>query len=123
MILVDTSVWIDHLRAADKALVSALNDRRVLVHPFVIGEIALGNLRQRDLVLSLLRALPHAKAATDDEVLEFVSAHRLNGSGIGLIDAHLLASVTLTPGARLWSRDRRLREIAARMKLAADPVG
>lgn len=120
MILVDTSIWIDHLRASDARLVRALEERRVISHPFVIGEIALGNLRQRDLVLSLLRQLPAARVATDDETLAFISAHDLAGFGIGYVDAHLIASVILTPGSQLWSRDRRLRDLALRMGVASD---
>lgn len=122
MILIDTSIWIDHLRSGDKALARALGERRVLTHPSVIGEIALGNLRQRALVMTLLQGLPTAQVATNDEALAFIEAQKLTGTGIGLIDAHLLASVKLTPGAKLWTRDRRLHEIAARMKLAADNV-
>ena len=122
MILIDTPIWIDHLRSGDKALAHALGERRVLTHPSVIGEIALGNLRQRALVMTLLQRLPTARVATNDEALAFIEAQKLTGTGIGLIDAHLLASVKLTPGAKLWTRDRRLHEIAARMKLAADNV-
>jgi len=117
MILVDTSIWIDHLRSADAALTSALEEKRVLSHPFVTGEIALGSLRSRELVLSLLRQLPSAQVATNDETLAFVDAHRLAGTGIGLVDAHLLASVALTQGARLWTRDRRLGDVAAHLKV------
>lgn len=119
MILVDTSIWIDHIRSADRALTRALEERQVLSHPFVIGEIALGNLRRRALVLALLRQLPAARLATNDETLAFIETHRLAGTGIGLVEAHLLASVTLTHGASLWSRDRRLRDAAARLKIDA----
>jgi predicted nucleic acid-binding protein len=89
----------------------------VLGHPFVLGELALGTLRQRDLILQLLHDLPQAKVATDAEALGFIAAHRLAGSGIGTIDAHLLASTRLSPGALLATRDRRLLEVAARLGL------
>ena len=119
MILVDTSVWIDHLRGGDAVLESLLDRGGVLGHPFVIGELALGNLRRRDLVLGALRQLPRAAVASDEEVFGFIEARRLFGHGIGYIDAHLLASVRLTPDARLWTRDRRLRAIAGQLELAA----
>lgn len=109
MILVDTSVWIDHLRHTDERLADLLVRGQVLVHPFVTGEIALGSLRQRSLILSLLQELPAAVAATDDEVLQLIEHGPLAGLGIGYIDAHLLAATRLTPAARLWTRDKRLR--------------
>ena len=115
MILVDTSVWIDHLRAGDDALANFLNTGRVLAHPFVTGELALGNLRQRDLVLDALSDLPQARIATDKEVLHFIEQHTLFGLGIGYVDAHLLAAVRLTAGALLWTRDKRLHEVADRL--------
>jgi predicted nucleic acid-binding protein len=118
VILVDTSVWIDHLRARDDALANFLNAGRVLAHPFVTGELALGNLRQRDLVLEALLDLPHSKVATDKEVLHFINEDALFGLGIGYVDAHLLAAVRLTAGAVLWTRDKRLHEVADRMDLA-----
>ncbi len=118
MILVDTSVWIDHLRRGDRALAGLLDTTRVLVHPFVIGELALGNLRQRDLVLSVLSDLPHASIATDAEVLHFIDRHALFGRGIGYVDVHLLAAVRLTAGAALWTHDRRLHAVAAQLGLA-----
>ncbi|MBL8706339.1 MAG: type II toxin-antitoxin system VapC family toxin [Rhodospirillales bacterium] len=118
MILVDTSIWVDHLRHADATLVARLTDSRVLAHPFVIGELALGNLRNRDEVLRLLGELPGATTATDDETLAFIARHRLMGSGIGYIDAHLLTSVALTPSARLWTRDYRLDAVARKLSLA-----
>jgi predicted nucleic acid-binding protein len=117
MILVDTSVWIDHLRAGDTTLVSLLEAGNVLVHPFVIGELACGNLRRRGEVLALLSELPQAHEASDAEVLFFIERHRMMGSGIGYIDAHLIASVSLTEAARLWTRDRRLITVAQRLKL------
>ena len=101
MILVDTSVWIDHLRAGDAALAALLDANRVLAHPFVIGEIALGSLRQRDLVLGALRDLPRAVVATDDEVDRMIEDQVLYGLGISYVDAHLLAATRLTPGSAL----------------------
>ena len=112
MVLVDTSVWIDHLRAGDVGLVALLESTQVLSHPFVLGEIALGTLRQRDQVLDALQSLPQAALATDDEVISFIEARHLYGLGIGYVDAHLLASVHLHPGTRLWTRDTRLEKLA-----------
>ena len=119
MILVDTSIWVDHLRAGDDELRRVLDRGEVLSHPFVIGELALGNLRQRDLVLDALGALPRAGIATDQEVMFFIGEHRLFGLGIGYVDAHLLAAVRLTAPAGLWTRDRRLNAVAEDLGLAA----
>lgn len=119
MILVDTSVWIDHLRQSDEPLVRLLNDGQVLAHPFVTGELALGNLRNRAAVRSALQDMPQANIATDNEVLRFIDQHHLCGLGIGYIDAHLLASVRLTPGTVLWTRDKRLLAAATRLGLIA----
>ena len=118
MILVDTSVWIDHLRAGDDELAALLNGSRVLMHPFVLGELACGNLRNREMVLRLLKDLPRAAVATDEEVLFFIDRHALMGRGIGYVDAHLLAAVTLSDSARLWTRDKRLRALANELALA-----
>lgn len=112
MILVDTSVWIGHLRAADARLIALLERNEVLCHPFVIGELAMGSLRQRNVVLAALSALPGATAATDKEVQHLVSEQRLFCLGIGWVDAHLLAATRLTPGARLWTLDKRLERAA-----------
>ncbi|MGO8920766.1 MAG: type II toxin-antitoxin system VapC family toxin [Stellaceae bacterium] len=122
MILVDTSVWLDHLRAGDKALTSLLEAALVLAHPCVIGELALGRLRQSELVLGALQDLPQATVAMDQEVLQFIHRHALLGLGIGYVDAHLLASTRLTSGASLWTRDQRLRAVAERLGLAAEPA-
>ena len=119
MILVDTSVWIDHLRAGDRDLIRLLEDRQVLGHPFVLGELALGHLRQRALILRELAQLPQAEVATDPEVLHFIGEQALHGRGIGYIDAHLLASLRLIPGTLLWTRDARLHTVAGELKLAA----
>lgn len=118
MILVDTSVWVDHLRAGDKVLIGLLDAGMVLGHPFVIGELALGNLRQREIVLKTLADLPHAAIATDAEVLHFIDRHTLFGSGIGYVDVHLLAAVRLTAGAMLWTNDKRLHAVAIELDLA-----
>lgn len=112
MILVDTSVWVDHLRKANGGLVSLLADTQVACHPFVQGELACGNLKNRKLILSLLSDLPAAPLAEHQEVLELVETKRLSGMGIGWIDAHLLASALLG-GCLLWTLDRRLRTAAA----------
>ncbi len=118
MILVDTSVWINHLRHGDAALVRCLEVGGVLTHPFVVGELALGNLRQREVILAALCDLPHAEVATDDEVLAFVNRHALFGLGIGYVDAHLLAAASLTSGASLWTRDKRLLAVAEKLAVA-----
>ena len=91
----------------------------MLGHRFVTGELALGNLRERDLVLSAVRELPQATVASDDEVLYFIARQALFGLGIGYVDAHLLAAVELTVDAKLWTRDRRLQTVAARLGLSA----
>jgi predicted nucleic acid-binding protein len=120
VILIDTSVWVDHFRSGDDALVSLLNAGTVLAHPHVIGEIALGQLKQRELVLRTLYELPQTTVATDSEVHAFIESEALFGFGIGYVDAHLLASVRLTSGASLWTRDKKLAEVAERLKLAAN---
>ena len=118
VILVDTSVWIDHLRSGEPVLATALEGGRVLVHPFVLGELACGNLKNRGEVLRLLGALPAAPTATDPEVLGLIERRALMGRGIGYIDVHLLASAALADVARLWTRDRRLAAVAAELELA-----
>ena len=123
MILVDTSVWIDHLRQNDETLARLLNDEKVLAHPFVTGELALGNLRNRATIIGALRDLPQATVATDDEVLVFIEKNALGGLGIGYIDAHLLAAARLSAGAALWTRDKRLLAASARLGLCADMAG
>ncbi|MCL5801651.1 MAG: type II toxin-antitoxin system VapC family toxin [Gammaproteobacteria bacterium] len=118
MILVDSSVWIDHLRAGELALVELLNTGQVLAHPFIVGELACGNLSNREAVLSLLQDLPSVPIATDEEVLFFIGRHGLMGRGIGYVDAHLLSAVSLAGAARLWTRDKRLCAIAKSLSLA-----
>ena len=119
MILVDTSVWVDHLKKRDQTLEGLLEAGRVLAHPFVIGELALGNLRRRDVVLDALRHLPRATVATDRETLDFIDRHALFGLGIGYVDAHLLAAARLSADALLWTRDGRLARAADRLGLGA----
>ena len=121
MILVDTSVWVEYLRTGNEMLAVLLDGGEVLGHPFVMGELALGSLRRRDAFLSDLRDLPQAIVAEDEEVLCLIDRDALFGRGIGYIDAHLLAAARLTTGAKLWTRDRRLRAVAARLGLAAAP--
>ncbi len=115
MILVDSSIWIDYFRSGDVALAELLALGRVLTHPFIVGELALGNFRQRAVVLGSLRCLPKAVMATDEEVLVFIERRALFGMGIGYIDAHLLAAAELTPGSSLMTRDKRLAAAAKRL--------
>ena len=117
MMLVDTSVWIDHLRHGDPALNAALEAGQVWMHSFVLGELACGNLRPRAEVLGLLQALPAMPVSTDREVLFFIDQHELMGRGLGYVDVHLLASARLG-GIPLWTRDKRLHTAAAELGLA-----
>jgi predicted nucleic acid-binding protein len=118
LILVDTSVWVDHLRRGNQRMEGLLDDGLVLVHPFVVGELALGRLKKRAEVLGLLGELPRAGAASEDEALEFVDRHDLVGSGVGWVDIHLLVSAALTR-ATFWTLDRRLAAAARRLALSA----
>jgi predicted nucleic acid-binding protein len=117
VIIVDTSVWIDHLHKAVPLLADALENGEVATHPFVIGEIACGEIARRREVLALLSTLPSAVVAADEEALHFIEHYRLMGRGIGYIDAHLLASAVLTNGATLWTSDKRLNAIAANLQI------
>ena len=114
--LVDASVWVDHLRRRNATLVGLLEQAQVWTHDIVIGELACGNLAQRDMVLSALASLPQAPVARQDEVLAFLDAHRLMGRGLGWIDVHLLASVTLG-GLPFWTLDKRLATVATTLQL------
>lgn len=114
MILVDTSIWVDHFRRGDRRLAAELEAGQVLVHPFVLGELACGRLDRRAEILQLLKHLPAAHVATADETLVYIEANRLVGRGIGYVDVHLLASTALSPGTALWTRDRRLEDVARR---------
>ncbi|MFC4274940.1 type II toxin-antitoxin system VapC family toxin [Achromobacter aloeverae] len=117
MILVDTSVWIDHINAADPVLASLLTDGQVLTHPFVIAEIALGSLKNRELVLGALRDLPNALVATPEETLFLIEREGLFNRGIGYVDTSLLASARLQPGTTVWTRDKRLAKAADELGL------
>lgn len=118
MILVDTSVWVDHLHRTDSRLVQALGAGEVMAHPFVIGELACGNLRNRAEILRLLAALPSAPVASHAEAMAFIERRRLAARGIGFVDVHLLASVLLAGNSMLWTRDRRLDGIARSFGIA-----
>lgn len=119
--LVDTSVWVDHFRRHDPALAKLLDHGEVECHPFVIGELACGNLRHRAEILMLLRRLPHTPVVEHDEALAFIERHRLMGTGLGWFDVHLLASALLA-GTSLWSRDRRLAAAASRLGISGSYV-
>jgi predicted nucleic acid-binding protein len=121
VILVDTSVWIGHLRAHDTNLAGLLEVTAVCTHPYVIGEIALAQLRQRAVVLKAFQALPRVQVATQREVLSFVERHELFGRGVGYVDVCLLAAASLTPNVWLWTTDRKLVAAASDLGLAASP--
>lgn len=121
MILVDTAVWIDHLRDDDPHLAALLDRGLVLAHPWVTGELALGSIRNRAEVLRLLDDLPQATVATAAEVRQLVEQHELFSLGIGYVDAQLLAATMLSADAVLWTRDRRLEAPAQRLGLASAP--
>ena len=112
MILADTSIWIDHLRAGNKEMRRLLNQGDIVIHPWIIAELALGSLRERAKTLALLDFLPQVREAQLSEVRVMIEARRLYNLGIGLTDAHLIASVFLNPSTLLWTRDKRLRKAA-----------
>jgi len=118
VILVDTSVWVDHLRKGDDRLAALLDRSRVVTHPFVIGELACGNLRNRKELLRLLQSLPRIEAVSQHEALFFIEQRKLMGKGIGFVDVHLLAAAAVEPEVRLWTRDKRLKQIASELNLA-----
>jgi hypothetical protein len=120
-ILVDTSIWIDHLRSSDARLEALLRRKQALAHPFVVGEIALGPMRDYDFVIQSFLKLPQAAIAPLKSVLSIVRQNGLMGSGIGYVDAHLLASALLTPEMSLWTKDRRLHSVADRLSIAYIP--
>jgi predicted nucleic acid-binding protein len=121
VILVDTSIWIQHLRKGHAPLQRLLERGAVLGHPWVVGELALGHLSRRGELLDLLRALPAATVVTPEELLVFVDRYQLMGRGIGLVDVQLLAATQVTPEAALWTGDKRLAAAADRLGLAVAP--
>ena len=116
MILVDTSIWVNHLRRHDAVLAAHLEAGEVLCHPYVIGEIGLGVLKRRQQVIELLVALPSATVVSHDEAMTFVDQRRLAGLGVGWVDIHLAASAVVSR-ARLWTADRRLADVARVLRL------
>jgi predicted nucleic acid-binding protein len=123
MILVDTPIWIDHLHRTESGLVALLEEAEVCTHPMIICELALGSLRDRSLILSLLDDLPGMPVATHPEVLQLIESHALHGIGLTLVDAHLLAALRLSETVQLWTRDRRLQSAARRLGVATDQEG
>jgi predicted nucleic acid-binding protein len=117
MVLVDTSVWVAHLRQGDISLEDLLYEERVVCHPFIVGELACGNLQNRSEILKHLQALPQSITAGHAEVLLFIDNYGLMGKGLGYIDMHLLASAMLTK-IPLWTLDKKLHEVAGKLGLA-----
>ena len=121
MILADTSIWIDHLRGGDAVMTEQLERGSIAMHPVVLGEIALGSLKSRAELLQLLEAMPRTLVASDAEVMHMLDERALFERGLGWVDVHLLAATLLTPGLRLWTRDRRLHAVAEEIGLASSP--
>jgi predicted nucleic acid-binding protein len=120
LILADTSIWIDHFRFGDREMAKALNQGQIVIHPWVIAELALGSLRDRKKTLAMLDQLPQAEVAQMAELRVLIEAHRLYSLGIGLTDAQLIGSVFLSAPTRLWTRDQRLRKLAEHLGIHAD---
>jgi len=121
MLLVDTSVWVRHLREGDQGLEKLLNNGEVMCHPYIVGELACGNLKNRNEVISLLQLLPSAALVNHEEVLQFIEENKLMGKGLGYIDVHLCASAVLT-GVQMWTYDRRLNETNEALGIKYKPV-
>ena len=117
MIIVDTSIWVDHLKSGDPELTILLNAEKVFGHPLIVAELALGSLRSRELVLNLLDDLPQAQVASTAEVRTFIEANALYSRGIGYVDVSLLASCLLSTDTRIWTRDKRLARAAVDLKI------
>ncbi|MDT7811253.1 MAG: hypothetical protein QOJ51_3122 [Acidobacteriaceae bacterium] len=120
MILADTSVWVDHFRKRDAALSRELQRNNISIHPFIVTELVLGNLPDRQNAMSSLDRLPMVKVAQVHEVRRLIETHSLFQRGIGFVDAHLIASTLITPHTVLWSRDRRLQDVAGTLGLTAN---
>jgi predicted nucleic acid-binding protein len=112
LILADTSIWIEHLRSGSKVMRELLNQGNLAIHPFIIAELALGSVRDRGKTLALMDLLPQVRVAQLSEVRLTIETRRLNGLGIGLVGAHLIASVLISSPTLLWTRDKRLRQVA-----------
>ena len=117
MILADTSIWIDHLRSPDDGFAAVLERGEIIIHPFVIGELACGHLRNRSELLTLWGNLPASPIATDEETLAFIERKKLMGLGLCYVDVHLLAATALAGTARLWTKDKPLASVAARLNV------
>ena len=118
MILVDTSIWVDHLRQGDKQLAVLLEGNAVVMHPYVVGEFACGSLSNRRAIIGLLESLPTTVIASKSEVLDFIERHALHGRGIGYVDIHLLAAAALTGDTKIWTNDKMLDTAASSLRLA-----
>jgi predicted nucleic acid-binding protein len=123
LVLLDSSIWIDHLREPDRLLSQLLGRREVLMHPLVLGEIAMGNMKSRAIRLEFLSSLPPAEIAEHEDVLELVHEQHLYGTGLGFVDAHLLATARLFPQTPLWTRDKRLLTAARKLGVAFEEPG
>jgi predicted nucleic acid-binding protein len=123
MVLADTSIWIDHFRRGDQQSVQFLDRGDVVVHPFVIGELALGSVSKSAAMMDDLHDLPKAVMANTNEILKFIADRKLSGSGIGYVDAHLLAAAALASETFVWTRDKRLHAVAQSLSLAAEIQG
>ena len=119
LILADTSVWVDHMRAPDPLMLEFASQQRLLIQPCVIGELGMGNLRGRDEFIRSLRRMDHVVRARADEVTCLVEENRLSGLGLSWVDVHLLASCLLMDGVHLWTRHRLLSTVAARFGRSA----
>jgi len=120
MILADTSIWVDHLRNRNSEIEKCLSRGQIVMHPFIVAEISLGSLHNRQKTLDDMEALLEVKVASLNEVRQMIEAHALYSKGIGLTDAHLIASCLITPGTQLWTRDSALKRVAAALGILAN---